>query len=157
MKLFEWSKLLAVAAALAMFAVPASAQDDDEGPITQGEDAKYVRVVHVKYKPGKRERAMEIISEHFMKATEAAGTSGPLGVIHLQSGEWDALAVWSLEGGLADLEWYRSEDNIKWWAALVEQEGGEEAAGELWGEYQDTIDEAETDIGHYHATEEDDE
>ena len=157
MKVFKRGIALAVAAAALMIAVPASAQDEDGGPMTQGDDAKYVEVVYVKYKPGKRERAMEIISEHFMKATEAAGTSGPLGVIHLQSGEWDSLAVWSLEGGLADLEWYRTEDNIKWWAALVEQEGGEEAASALWGEYQDTIDEAESDIGHYHATEEDDE
>ena len=157
MQIVKWGKVLAVAAAFTMFAVPASAQDDDEGPITQGEDAKYVRVVHVKYKPGKRERAMEIIAEHFVKAGEAAGTPGPLGVIHLQTGEWDAIAVWRMEGGMADLEWYRSENDLKWWAALVEQEGGEEAAGALWSEYQGLIDEAETDVGHYHDTEEDDE
>ena len=156
MKLFKWGKLLAVAAALTMFVVPASAQDD-EGPITQGDDAKYVSVIHIKYKPGKRERAMEIITDHFVPAGEAAGTPGPLGVIHLQTGEWDALAVWRLEGGMADLESYRSEDDLKWFAALVEQEGGEEAAGALWAEYQGLIDEAESDIGHYHATEEDEE
>ena len=156
MQIFKWGKVLAVAAALTMFAVPASAQDD-EGPITQGEDAKYVTITHVKFKSGKRERAMEIIADHFVKATEAAGTPGPLGVIHFQSGEWDMLAVWRLEGGMADLEWYRSPDNIKWWAALVEQEGGEEAAGALMAEYQSLVDEAETDIGHYHDAEEDDE
>ena len=156
MQIFKWGKVLAVAAALTMFAVPASAQDD-EGPITQGEDAKYVTIAHVKFKSGKRERAMEIIADHFVKATEAAGTPGPLGVIHFQSGEWDMLAVWRLEGGMADLEWYRSPDNIKWWAALVEQEGGEEAAGALMAEYQSLVDEAETDIGHYHDAEEDDE
>jgi len=157
MKLFNMGKILAVAAAFAMFAVPASAQDDDGGPITQGEDAKYVTVTHVKFKPGKRERAMEIIAEHFVKATEAAGTPGPLGVIHYQSGEWDMLAVWRLEGGMADLEWYRSADNIKWFAALAEQEGGEDAAGALLDEYRGLVDESETDIGHYHAVEEDDE
>jgi len=156
MQIFKWGKVLAVGAALTMFAVPASAQDD-EGPITQGEDAKYVRVVHTKYKTGKRERAMEIIAEHFVKASEAAGTPGPLGVIHYQSGEWDAVAVWSLEGGMADLEWYRSENDLKWFAALAELEGGEEAAGALLAEYQGLIDEAETDVGHYHATEEDEE
>ena len=156
MHIFKWGKLLAVAAALTMFAVPASAQDD-EGPITQGDDAKYVSVTHIKYKPGKRERAMEIIADHFVPAGEAAGTPGPLGVIHLQTGEWDALAVWRLEGGMADLEWYRSEDDLKWFAALAEQEGGEEAAGELLGEYRSLIDEAETDVGHYHADPEDEE
>jgi hypothetical protein len=153
---FKWGKVLAVAAALTMFAVPASAQDD-EGPITQGEDAKYVSVTHVKYKPGKRERAMEIIADHFVPAGKAAGTPGPLGVIHFQTGEWDSLVVWNLEGGMADLEWYRSENDIKWFAALAEQEGGAEAAGALLAEYQGLVDEAETDVGHYHATEEDEE
>ena len=156
MQIFKWGKVLAVAAALTMFAVPASAQDD-EGPITQGDDAKYVKITHVKFKTGKRERAMEIIAEHFVKASDAAGTPGPLGVIHYQSGEWDMLSVWRLEGGMADLEWYRSERDIKWFAALAEQEGGEEAAGALLAEYQSLIDESETDVGHYHATPEDEE
>jgi hypothetical protein len=157
MQIFKWGKVLAVAAALTMFAVPASAQDDDDGPITQGEDAKYVTITHVKFKPGKRERAMEIIAEHFVKASEAAGVPGPLGVIHYQSGEWDMLTIWLMEGGMADLEWYRSERDIKWFAALAEQEGGEEAAGALSAEYQGLIDESESDVGHFHLTGEDDE
>lgn len=123
--------------------------------MTQGDDAHYISSTLVKFKSGKRERAFEIISEHFMPAGEKAGTPGPLGVIHYQTGEWDAQFVWELEGGMADLEWYRSPNNIKWWAALAEQEGGEEAAGELMAEYRSLIDEAETDVGHYHADKED--
>lgn len=156
MKALNWGKSLAVAAAFTMFAVPASAQDDDDGgPMTQGDDARYIEAVLVKYRPGKRERAMEIIAEHFAPAGAKAGTPGPLGTIHFQTGEWDALFVWSLEGGMADLEWYRSEDDVKWWAALAEQEGGEEAAEALWDEYIGLVAEAQSDVGHYHATEED--
>ena len=123
--------------------------------MTQGDDAHYISSTLVKFKSGKRERAFEIISEHFMPAGEKAGTPGPLGVIHYQTGQWDAQFVWDLAGGMADLEWYRSPNNIKWWAALAEQEGGEEAAGELMAEYRSLIDEAETDVGHYHADKED--
>lgn len=155
MQLFKWGKVFAVSAALTMFAVPASAQDDEEGPITQGDDARYVSATYVKFKPGKRERAFEIIADHFVPAGKKAGTPGPLGAIHFQTGEWDALFVWKLEGGMADLEWYRSENNIKWAAALAELEGGKEAAGELMAEYRSLVDEAETDVGHYHATDED--
>ena len=151
MHIFKLGKVLALTAALSLFAVPASAQDDEEGPQTQGDDAHYISATYVKFKAGKRERAFEIIAEHFKPAGEKAGTPGPLGAIHFQSGEWDALYVWKLEGGMADLEWYRTEDDIKWFAALVEQEGGEEAAGALIAEYQSCIDEAETDVGHYHA------
>lgn len=140
------------AASLAMlFAAPASAQDDDEGPQTQGEDAVYISVTHVTFKPGKRERAMEIIAEHFVPATEAAGTAAPMLAIHYQTGVWDAAFVWTLEGGMADLEWYRSEDNIKWFEALAEQQGGAEAAEALLAEWSGTIDNAETDVGHYHT------
>ena len=155
MQIIKWGKVLAVSAALSMFAVPASAQEDEDGPMTQGDDAHYISSTLVKFKPGKRERAFEIIAEHFMPAGEKAGTPGPLGVIHYQTGEWDAQFVWELEGGMADLEWYRSPNNIKWWAALAEQEGGEEAASELMGEYQSLIADAETDVGHYHAEKED--
>ena len=155
MQLIKWGKVLAVSTALAMFTIPASAQDDDEGPVTQGEDARYVSATLVKFKSGKRGRAFEIIADHFAPAGEKAGTPGPLGAIHLQTGKWDALFVWNLEGGMADLEWYRSEDDIKWFAALAEQEGGEEAAGELLAEYQSLVAEAETNVGHYHAAQED--
>ena len=155
MKIIKWGKVLAVAAALSMFAVPASAQEDEDGPMTQGDDAHYIRSTLVKFKPGKRERAFEIIAEHFMAAGEKAGTPGPLGVIHYQTGDWDALFVWDLEGGMADLEWYRSPNNIKWWAALAEQEGGKEAASKLMAEYQSLVAKAKTDVGHYHAEKED--
>jgi len=155
MKALKWGKSLAVAAAFTLFAVPASAQDDEGGPQTQGDDAHYISARLVKFKPGKRERAMEIIADHFKAAAEKAGLPGPLGTIHYQTGEWDALFVWDLEGGMADLEWYRSEDDLKWWAALVELEGGEDAAGELMAEYQSLVDKTEIDVGHYHAPMED--
>ena len=155
MRIVRWGRALAITAALTMFAAPVSAQDDEEGPMTQGDDARYVSATYVKFKPGKRERAFEIIAENFMPAGEKAGTPGPLGVIHFQTGEWDAIFVWRLEGGMADLEWYRSPDNIKWYEALAEQEGGKEAAGELMAEYRSLIAEAQTEVGHYHATEED--
>ena len=155
MQIIKWGRVLAVSAALSLFAVPASAQDDEDGPMTYGDNARFVSATYVKFKPGKRERAMEIIADHFIPASKKAGTPGPLGVIHFQTGEWDALFVWKLEGGMADLEWYRSPDNIKWGAALAEQEGGKEAAGELMAEYRSLVAEAESDIGHYHEDEED--
>mgnify|MGYP001815722545 CR=1 FL=1 len=52
-----------------------------KGPITQGEDANYVQAVGVKFKSGKRERAIEIINEYFLPATlsayEAPLSAGP--------------------------------------------------------------------------------
>ena len=64
---------------------------------------------------------MQIISEHFKPAADKAGLPGPLGSIHFQTGHWDMLTAWSLDGGMADLEWNRSEDDIKWWNSLADQ------------------------------------
>lgn len=147
-------RFAAAFALLFLFAVPASAQDDDEGPQTWGDDATYATVTYVQFKSGKREDAMEMIAEYFVPATEHAGTSSPMFVVHFQSGKWDAMFVWDLEGGLTDLQWFRSADDIKWMEALAELNGGEEAAADIMTRWSKTIDEAETHLGHYHSGEE---
>lgn len=148
------SKLIVATAALFVFAVPAIAQDDDGGPMTQGDDAKYLRVSYVNFKPGQREMAMAIITDHFMPAGEKAGTNPPMLAIHFQTGKWDAAFIWEMAGGMADLEWYRSPNNIKWWNSLVEREGGVEAAQALMSEWQDSVAEGFSEVGHYHTGEE---
>lgn len=127
----------------------AMAQDDDGGPLTQGEDAKYMRVTHVAYKPGMRADALAIISDHFMPAGEAAGTQKPF-AFHYQTGEWHASFWWDMEGGMKDLEWFRSPDNVKFMEALAAQEGGMEAAQALWAKYRSMIARSEVQVGHYH-------
>ncbi len=136
-----------------LLAAPAIAQEDEGGPQTWGDDARYVTVTYVQFKPGKREEAMEIISEYFMPAGEKAGTAPPMLAVHFQTGIWDAMFIWNLEGGMADLEWYQSEDNVKWFAALAELNGGPEGAEKLMERWRQTIRESETQIGHYHAAE----
>ena len=144
-------KLIVATTAMFLFAVPAIAQDDDEGPITQGDDAKYLTISYVKFKPGQREMAMQIITEHFVPAGEKAGTSPPMLAIHFQTGKWDAAFIWEMAGGMADLEWYRSPDNIKWMAALTELEGGEEQAAAIRQKYIGAIAESYSEVGHHHV------
>ena len=143
--------LIAAASMLFLHASPSLAQDDNNGPMTWGEDAQYDQVVFVKFKPGKRERAMQIIDEYFVPAAKKAGTSEPIYVEHFQTGKWDMLLVWHLKGGTADLEWYRSAEDLKWFGALAELNGGEEAAQKLWDEYVSTVAESVAQIGHHHS------
>jgi hypothetical protein len=51
------------------------------------------------------------------------------------TGPWDMTVIWKMKDGPAGMEWRRSPDNIKWWAALVKQEGSEDAANKLTEEY----------------------
>jgi hypothetical protein len=143
--------LIVAAAALFLHGSPSLAQDDNNGPMTWGEDAQYDQVVLIKFKSGKRERAMQIIDEKFVPASEKAGTSEPIWVEHFQTGEWDMLLVWHLAGGTPDLQWYRSADDIKWFNALAELNGGREAAQKLWDEFSSTIADSVTQLGHHHT------
>ena len=153
MKLFKSSlRLLAITFALSLGSSYALAQDDDGGPQTQGDDAVYVSVTFVDYKAGKRADALQLIAEHFKPAGEKAGVRGPV-AIHFQTGSWDAAFHWRLEGGMADLEWYTSPNDIKWMEALAEQEGSMEAAEALLAEYVGMISRSKTEVGHRHIAE----
>ena len=147
-------RLLTITAAFFLGSSFALAQDEaDDGPQTQGDDAVYVSVTFVDYKHGTRADALAMIAEHFAPAGEAAGLRGPV-AIHFQTGEWDAAFRWRLEGGMSDLEWYISEDDIKWMDALTEQEGSKEAADELLAKYRSMVARTLTNVGHRHVPEE---
>lgn len=154
MSLFKGSyKLCVIAVSVFLGSSFAIAQEDEDGPQTQGDDAVYISVTFVDYKPGKRSEALEIIAEHFVPATEKAGIPGPV-AIHFQTGEWDAAFHWRMEGGMADLEWFTSPDDVKWNAALAELEGGKEEAEALWARYLDLVARSSTAVGHRHVAEE---
>ena len=132
----------------------AFAQDDEGGPQTQGDDAVYGRVLVVKFKPGMRADAMQIIAEHFMPAGKKAGLPAPR-AFHFQTGEWDAAFTWKLEGGMKDLEWYSSPNNVKFMESLAEQEGGTDAANALWAKYYSMVADSRAEVGHWHEPKDD--
>ncbi len=149
MKIIKMSASIA-AVSMAMFFGSASTMAQEA--VTFGDDARYIRVVFVSYKPGKAGEAYGIINDHFAPAGAAAGLPGPV-VIHFQSGAWDASFHWRLEDGLADLEWRRSPNNVAFRAALVAQEGSEDAADEIFDRYDSLIARTSTVIGHRHVSE----
>ena len=144
-------KIFAAIALSSLLVQPVSAQEDDGGPISQGEDAKYLSITHVAFVPGQREAAMQIINEQFKPAGEKAGVPGPIMEIHYQTGKWDAAFVWEMKGGMADLEWYRSPDDVKWFEALTEMAGGTEEAEAIWASYISKVADAVTEVGHHHV------
>lgn len=137
--------VLALLIALAFSTSPAVAQEDDNTP-KKYENVDWNNVVLVNFKPGKADRAIEIISQHFMKASEAAGTSMPV-LVEMQSGEWDMMLIWTMKEGPASMEWERSPDNVKWRQAMMEQMEGEEEMADLWDEYTSLIANSTSYIG----------
>ena len=140
--------VLAALLALPMFSTTTIAQE----AARYADDARYLNVVFVAYKPGKAAEAYGIIRDHFMPAGEAAGTPGPV-IVHFQTGQYDAAFHWRLENGTGDLEWRISPNNAAFRRALAEQEGGEEAAQALMDRYNSLIARTTSVIGHRHVPE----
>lgn len=95
---------LIVAATLAAFLRPLTAVSV-MAQSTPPELAKvdWYRIELVKWKPGKAERAHEII-EMFKKTDAELGFKGVLD-FHLSTGEWDSIVAMPMRGGIAQMGW----------------------------------------------------
>ncbi len=101
------------------------------------ENVDWFEVVLVDFKAGKVDKAKEYL-ELFEKAAKKAGT--PIPEMHwILTGEFDLMIIWEYENGPSDLEWRYSPKSLKWWDALVEQQGGSKNAEILSDSYGDII------------------
>jgi len=101
------------------------------------ENVSWTRVVLVDYKPGQISRIKEIIKIYKAAGAEAK-TKGPE-TYWFSSGEYDAMFIWTMDGGPSDMEWYRDANDIKWRAAMVKQLGSEDAVKKLQEEYNSLV------------------
>jgi hypothetical protein len=90
-----------------------------------------------KFKEGQANAGKEIIYGHFIKADEVAGRRPvPFDFV---TGEWDHVVFFPLKDGPGDLTWATSPDDVKWWEALVEIEGGVEEAQALMTRFGELV------------------
>ena len=143
--------IFTLAIAGAMVAIPTAAVADhhEEGP-TIRENAEYMEVVLIDIKPGKRDRAEDIIENYFRKASKAAGTDMPY-MVHLQTGEWDFIVAWDMKDGPVEYTYTGTPNEKKWWAAMVEIAGGEDQAKAIRDEYSSLIARSTSMLGHHHT------
>lgn len=113
------------------------------------DNPKWKQVVHVDFYEGKNERAHAIIVE-YEKAAKKAGTPSPEMALDTFSGEWDMILVWNLKGGLDEMNWEISPDNLAWMKALGEVVGGEEKAKALMTEFNSLIARTEVTLAKVH-------
>jgi hypothetical protein len=98
---------------------------------------KYISFL--KFKAGKSDRAHEIIKNYFEKSAQKASVPSPSLVVDLMTGEWDMMVVWSLKGGVEDLNWEVSPDDAKWMSAMNEIAGGAGKGKAILDEFSDLI------------------
>ena len=111
------------------------------------DDPQWYTIVHVDYLPGKSNKARKIISNYHQKASELAGTPGPMMVLELNSGPYDIMAVWHMKDGIESLNWETSPNDIKWRKAMNELAGSAEKAAEIIAEYQSCVASSSSSIG----------
>jgi hypothetical protein len=92
---------------------------------TKYENVTWHRIVMVNFKPGQVSRAKEIMTQ-YQAAGAAVNMKGPVSY-WMETGEYDVMLVWTMEGGPSDLEWDRSPNGVKWRAQMIKQLGSEEA------------------------------
>lgn len=119
-------------------------------PLKAEKDAKlrYFTIETLTPKPGAR--LWTIMSKNFIPAAKAAGVPVPV-VYHAETGSGVTIVITPLPGGLADLEWTMSPDDVKFMNELGKQLGGADKAEALWKEYNDGIAGRTREIIHEHT------
>ena len=135
-------KILLIVGAMLFIASSVLAQDDPKPE--KYKNVSWHTVVKIDYKSGKVSRAKQIIKMYEAAGAEA-GTKGPE-KFWFSTGKYDAMFIWTMEGGPADLEWWRTEDNIKWRAAMIKQVSSEEKLKKIQEEFSSLVASSTSEI-----------
>lgn len=108
--------------------------------------SSYHQVAYFKYKNGSKDRAAEL-AEIFKEADIAAGLD-PVIDIWMLSGEWDHVAIFTLDEGPAELGYEVSKNNAKFRDALAKMVGGTDEAEKLLAEFESLIEKSDKDLGY---------
>lgn len=106
----------------------------------------WYRIELIKWKPGKGERAHEII-EMFEKVDKQLGYKGVID-FHVSTGEWDSIVAIPMRGGIAQMGWANNPEDKKWEDAFAVQVGGMDKAKVLWEEFDSLIAQRQRHVGH---------
>lgn len=138
-------RTMLAAMAMLLMTAPALAQDAKPQPRM---NADSMMVDMVKFKPGTTARLAEI-EKMFSQANKAANIPDPM-VVHFQTGPWDAVYIFTLPGGFADLGYVRSPTDVAFMNALAGVAGGKDKAEALLKEWDAAIENRVSNIGHHH-------
>ena len=141
-------KALTLAVALTALCVPVSGAAAQELKAQRAENVRYWWVEMVKFLPGKRERAGELVEQHFAPLDKELG--GQVIDVHLNTGDWDFITMFPMTGGPSDISWETSPDEVKFMNALAKRLGGMAAAKKLTDEWDTLIARREVHVAHTH-------
>ena len=139
---------LAIIAVGAMATNPTSAQEGATEQSSVRQNVRYVQVEYLRVTRGGYERVNELLYSHYFPGLRDAGMPLPT-VIHPDSGKWNFIIIWTMPGGMGDLEHHTLPLHEKAGQAVLKRMG--EAKANAFGEeWNRLIVERETLVGHEH-------
>jgi len=99
------------------------------------DNPEWKRITLIKFKHEKLDRAKEIIKNYFYKAAQKAGTPTPSMIVDLYTGEWDMMIVWDMKGGIEEMNWEISPNDVKFMTAMIDITGGVDKAKMILDEF----------------------
>ncbi len=115
------------AVSLAVLAVPAAAQEEEEARTTW-------TVTAIELNDGAGGRWEEIIMDHLMPAYDAAGLDRPQLHWVMANNDWDYVVINTMPRGMGTFDTHDNPERRAIWEAMVAQEGSEEAARAMFDE-----------------------
>ncbi|GAA4314368.1 hypothetical protein GCM10023164_09930 [Christiangramia aestuarii] len=91
------------------------------------ENPEWVSIAYIKFKPMKKDPAMNIIENYFAKADQDAGIDAPT-AYHLAYGDYDMMVIWDMKDGIETLNWKTTPDDVKWMKSMGKIAGGQDKA-----------------------------
>ena len=117
------------------------------------QNASWCEIRTIDFKPGQRDAALKIITEHFDPARESAGLPQITRYEYATGAGWDIVTVFPMPGGPAEMEWDIDPEMEKWMAALAQQVGGMDKANALRQEYMALIARTDSQLAFNRAPE----
>lgn len=103
------------------------------------ENPEWVSMSYIKFKPMKKDPAMSIIENYFVKADQDAGIKAPT-VYHFVTGDYDMLVVWEMAEGVETLNYKMTPDDAKWMKSMAKIAGSQEKAMAKMDEFFSYVD-----------------
>lgn len=110
------------------------------------ENPRWKQIVYLDFQDGKYDRAITIIKDYFAKAGSKANVPGPETMLRMNSGQWDLMLIWNMKGGIDDLNWETSPDDVAWMKAMSELAGGPDKAKAILDEWSSLLRNSQTEI-----------
>jgi len=134
MKMFKITTM-----AMILFLIAGNFSFAQEMQAEKYENPEWVNIAYIKFKPMKKDPAMSIVENYFMKADEDAGIEAPTSY-HFAFGKYDMMVIWKMDEGVETLNYKMTPEDVEWMKSMAKIAGGQEKAMEKLGEFMSYVE-----------------